>query len=436
MLTASSKVTQIILANLIIALIFMAIVIPGIIYDRSNSFQAIDQNYYHLPQVEIFVKEPIDFGKLYPSKTATTPGYHLALSWVAKTFNHGHADANAFLVRLVNALFGLGLLLSVWWLIYLGGNSSIVNSTYLILPFLFSYQFIGSSIWVMTDNASLLWVTLTLLLLILPISLNRDHWTLPLAGFFASLAVFYRQTYIWLIVPTLLRLLKSSTKQFNGWLYLLALLPACLVLGYFLALWHGLLPPEFVSEHIDKSHRINLTVLPFVTSLFAIFGLFYSGYLVREVKKINPRELKKIIIISLIVGLSIAILFPSNYDKAAGRYGGWLWILVKSLPTVLDRSVLFLVLSPLGTVLISLWYKVTTLNKNSNDLLLFFSMIAWTIVGTSSMRTYQRYYEPLILITLAFLASRQMQNSKKVYLGSLLLTGFMAIISLQQILLE
>ncbi|GFE69604.1 hypothetical protein [Chroococcus sp. FPU101] len=436
MLITTSKFSKIILANLIIALIFIAIVIPGIIYDKSNSFQAIDQNYYHLPQVEIFVKDSMDFGKLYPSKTATTPGYHLALSWVAKTFNHGQADANAFPVRLVNALFGLGLLLSVWWLIYLGGNNNIANSTYLVLPFLFSYQFLGSSIWVMTDNASLLWVTLTLLLLILPISLNRDHWTLSLAGIFASLAVFYRQTHIWLIVPTLLRLLKSSTKQFNGWLYLLALLPACLVLGYFLALWHGLLPPEFVSEHISKSKQINWTVLPFVSSLFAIFSLFYTGYLVRELKEIKASELYGMLIISLIIGLSLAILFPSNYDKAAGRYGGWLWILVKSLPTVQDRSILFLFLSPLGTVLMSLWYKVTTFNKNSNDLLILFSMIAWTIVGTSSMRTYQRYYEPLILITLAFLASRQMQYSKKSYLGSLILTGLMATISLQQILLE
>lgn len=436
MLLSSSKFSKIILANVIIALIFISMVIPGIIYDKNNTFQAIDQNYYHLPQVEIFVKDPIDFGKLYHSKTATTPGYHLALSWVSKTFSHGKADAKAFPVRLVNALFSLGLLLSLWWLIYLGGSSNIVESTYLVLPFLFSYQFLGSAIWVMTDNASLLWVTLSLLLLILPISLNRDHWTLSLAGFFASLAVFYRQTHIWLIVPTLLRLFKSSTKHFNKLFYLLTLLPILLVLGYFLTLWHGLLPPEFVSEHISKSSRFNFTVLPFVTSLFAIFSLFYTGYLVKELKRIKASEIYGILIISLIVGLSIAILFPSNYDKAAGRYGGWLWIIVKNLPTIQDRSILFLVLSPLGTVLMSLWYKVTSHNKNGNDLLIFSSMIAWITVNTTSMRTYQRYYEPLILITLAFLASRQIPYSKKSYLGILILTGLMATISLQQILLE
>jgi hypothetical protein len=430
------KLSRIVVVNLMIALIFIAIVIPGIIYDRNNTFQAIDQNGYHLPQVEIFVNDPLKFGQTYPSTTATTPGHHLILSWVAKTFNNGQADSQAFSVRLVNALFGLGLLLSLWWLIYLGGSINLVQSTYLVLPFLFSYQFLGSAIWVMTDNASLLWVTLTLLLLLLPLSLNRDRWAFPLAGIFASLAVFYRQTHIWLVIPILWRLLQRSIQRFNLSLYVLTLLPLLLVLGYFLTLWHGLLPPEFVGEHLSKSSKFNFTVLPFVTSLFAIFSLFYLGYLIEGLKKIETSELYKILLVSVIVGLAIAIWFPSNYDRAAGRYGGWLWIFVKNLPTIQNRSVLFLVLSPLGTVLISLWYKVTLQNKNSNDVLIFLSMMAWSVVNATSMRTYQRYYEPLILITLAFLASRQVDYSKKSYLGILILTSLMAAISMQQILLE
>jgi hypothetical protein len=429
MLITTHKFSQIVIANLMIALIFIAIVVPGIIYDKNNTFQAIDQNYYHLPQ-------PVDFGKLYPSKTATTPGHHLILSWVSKTFSNGRADAKAFSVRIANALFGLGLLLSVWWLVYIGGIYNIVESTYLVLPLLFSYQFLGSAIWVMTDNASLLWVTLSLLLLILPISLNRNRWTLSLAGIFASLAVFYRQTHIWLVIPTLLRLFKESQKRVNWSLYILALLPVLLVLGYFLSLWHGLLPPEFVREHIQESNRFNFTVLPFVTSLFGVFSLFYVGYLFKELQNFKASELYGLVICSLVVGLSLAILFPSNYDKEAGRYGGWLWIFVKNLPTLYDRSILFLMLSPLGTVLMSLWYKVTTHNRNSNDLLVFVSMLAWTIVGTTSMRTYQRYYETLILITLTFLASRQQKHASRSYLGILILTGLMATISLQQIVLE
>lgn len=423
--------TKAIFANLLVALIFFSIVIPGIIWDKNHTFQARDQNGYHLRQVEIFVQQPLSWNR-YRSTTATTPGHHLVLAWVSKHFADSHVNAKVFPIRIANALSSLGLLLAVWWLTYLGGTRNVLESTYLSLPLLFSYQFLGSAIWVMTDNAALLWVCLTLWLLVLHTPLNRDL-TLSLAGIFAALAVAWRQTYIWLVVPILLRVVRVKRNRQNWQLYLTTLFPPIFVLGYFFYLWHGLTPPEFQSE---RPPGFNLAVPAFTISLFGTFGLFYLGYLSNYLKKIRTREVVWSIAISLIVGLAIAILFPTSYAPDVGRRGGWLWEIARVLPNIYDRSVLFLVLCPLGCVLISLWGKATWQNKNKNDFLIFASTITWIVVNTISTVAFQRYYEGLILIMLAFLASRQPDYPHRSYVGILILTGLMAAISFQQIVLE
>jgi len=423
-----SKFPKALLCNLFISLLFFSIIIPGIISDKNNTFQARDQNNWHLRQIEAFVDKPFNGGN-YPSTTATTPGHHVVLSLVSKSFANGRVGSKILPIRIANALFGLGLILVLWWFTYLGGARNAIETTFLVLPFLFSHQFLGSAIWVMTDNGALLWACLTLLLVTLPTPLNRENLTLTSAGIFTALAVAWRQSYVWLIVPLFLRVVRAD-RNFQKWkLYVTTLLPPLLVVGYFLFLWHGLTPPEFASYHV---RGFNTTAPIFIISLFGVLGLFYIGYLSSALQKVKTREVFWLIVISAIVGFGIATLFPTSYARYGGRWGGWLWEISRHLPSIHDRSILFLVLCPLGTVLISLWYKVTNKNK-SNDVLIFVSMIAWIAAYTATMQTFQRYYELLILITLIFLASRQQEQFRKSYLGPLILAGLMGVMSLQQI---
>lgn len=424
----TKEINKVILVNLVITLVFFSLVIPGIVWDRNNTFQARDQNNYHLRQVETFVQQPLTWNHNYPSSTATTPGHHLALSWVAKYFAGGEVNRLVFPIRIANALFSLALLLTGWWLIYSGGNKNIVESTYLLLPLLFSYQFLGSAIWVMTDNAAALWTCLSLWLLI-PRQTNSG-FNLTLAGIFAALAVLWRQTYIWLVVPIFFRLVNLSRGNRNWWLYLTSLLPPLLVLGYFCYLWHGTTPSEFQGE---RPPAFNLAVPTYIISLFGTFGLFYLGYLSSELKKIRERQVIWLICISLIVGFIIAMLFPTSYAPELGRRGGLLWELAKKLPNIYDRSLLFLVLCPLGTVLISLWCKATIQHQNQNERLIFISILAWIAANTVSIVAFQRYYEVLLLIILAWLASLQSEHFRRSHIGVLILTGLMSVMSLQQI---
>lgn len=431
MKTLSSGLTKAILANFVITFLFFSIAIPGIVWDRNNSFQAVDQNKYHLPQVEIFVKTPLTWGTTYPSPTATTPGHHLVLSWVSKHFANGQAGRQIFPVRIANALISLCLLLTLWWLTYLGGTRNAIESTCLVLPLLFSYQFLGSAIWVMTDNGALLWVCLTLLLLTLPTSLRSKSFTLPLAGIFASLSIFWRQTHAWLLVPLCLSVFQSAHYRQRWGLYLATLMPSVLVLAYFLGLWHGLTPPEYQNHYATG---FNLAVPAYIISLFGIFGVFHIGYLSKELQKIKLHEIRSLLGRGLIAGLGIVVIFPSSYDRPAGRSGGWLWEIAKHFPSLYDRSLLFLVLVPLGTILISLWFRVNRDDKDSH--LILISMMTWIAAHTANFQVYQRYYEGLILITLAFLASRHTDLFRRNYLGPLILAGLMAAISLQQIVFD
>jgi hypothetical protein len=348
---------------------------------------------------------------------------------VSKSFADRRVEPKVFPIRLANALFSLGLLLTLWWLTFLGKIGNVIETTYLILPLLFSYYFLGSAIWVSTDNAALLWVCLTLLLLILSKQPNHENFALPLSGIFAALAVAWRQTHIWLLVPLFLGVVTANRAHQRWKLYLATLLPPLLVIGYFLTIWHGLTPPEFQDQ---EASTFNIRVSIYVVSLFGLLGFFYIGYLSKELQKIKKGESFWLIVMSLIAGLSLAIVLPTSYDRAFGRSGGWLWeIATRYLPSIYDRSILFFILIPLGLILIGLWFKASFHDKNST--LIFVSMIAWIAAYSASNHIFQRYYEPLILITLSILASRQKDHFRLSYLGPLILAGLMGAISLQQI---
>lgn len=163
-----SKLSKVILVNLFISLLFFSIVVPGIVWEKNNTFQERDQNNHHLLLIETFVNEPLSWGNYPPTTVAMTPGHHVFLSWVSKKFFNGKVGPKVFPLRISNTLFGLGLLLTVWWLTYLGKTRNIIETTCLVFPLLFSYQFLGSSIWITTDNGALLWSCLTLLTITLP----------------------------------------------------------------------------------------------------------------------------------------------------------------------------------------------------------------------------------------------------------------------------
>ena len=135
----------------------------------------------------------------------------------------------------------------------------------------------------MSDNCALLWACITLIILSQE---NKSVWFLSLAGLFSALAVFWRQTYIFLIVPTLWRVLQEFLRKRNWQLLLVSILMPLATVIYFLTIWGGLVPPEFKGH----SKELNFSALTYILSLFGAYGIFYIGYLSSELKNIFQRK--------------------------------------------------------------------------------------------------------------------------------------------------
>lgn len=416
--------------NFIISLIFFLIVISGIFWAKPY-YEAGDQNRHHLPQIKTFVETPFTIGSSYPSTIPMTPGHHIVLSWVSKYLANGIVGANVYPIRIVNATFGLGLLLASWWLIYLNNAGRVLESTYLVLPLLFSPYVLGPSIWVMTDNGALLWACMTLIILSQE---NRSGWFLCLASLFSALAVFWRQTYIFLIVPMLWKVFQEYLKKRNWQLLLASILIPLVSVVYFMIIWGGLVPPEL--EFLSK--QLNFSALTYILSLFGAYGIFYIGYLSSELKDIfQQRKEFLILVFVLLIGLAIALLIPLGLGGIPDLADGILLKLASKFPVFYERSLLITILSSLGAAIIYLLFKsflrregksVESIVFSSESLVLVFTL-SWIPVFVISSVAFQRYFDSLVLITLSFFASRQTSQNPHRYIGVLVLSGLFLFLS-------
>ncbi len=430
-LTKPNYKQKIFLNNFIVSIIFFLIVISGIFWAKP-SYEAGDQNRNHLPQVETFVEKPFTIGSSYPATIPMTPGHHIVLSWVSKYWANGIVGADVFPIRIVNATFGLGLILACWWLIYLNNPGKILESTYLVLPLLFSPYVLGPSIWVMTDNGALLWACITLIILSQE---NRSGWFLCLASLFSALAVFWRQTYIFLIVPMLWKVLQEFLRKRNWQLLLASILIPLVSVIYFMIIWGGLVPPEL--EFLSK--KLNFSALTYILSLFGAYGIFYLGYLSSELKNVfqQRKEIWALVFVLLIGGLT-SILIPLKLGGIRDNADGILLKLSSQFPVFYERSILITILSSLGAAIIYLLFKsflrregktVESILFSSESIVLVFTL-SWIPIFVVSRVAFQRYYDSLVIITLSFLASRQTSKNPHSYLGVLVLSGLFLFLSL------
>ena len=426
-----SKTKTIFLNNFIISIIFFLIVISGIFWGKP-SYEARDQNLAHLPQIQTFVEKPFTIGSSYPATIPMTPGHHVVLSWVSKYWANSIVGADVFPIRIVNATFGLGLLLACWWLIYLNNAGRVLESTYLVLPLLFSPYVLGTSIWIMTDNGALLWACITLIILSQE---NKSGWFLSLAGIFSTLAVFWRQTYIFLIVPMLWRVLQEFLRKRNWQLLLVSILMPLATVIYFIIIWKGLVPPDynwFNKELDSKELELNFAAFSYILSLFGAYGIFYFGYLSSELKNIFQRKEILTLVFVLLIGVLVSLLIPVGlYD----RTDGILLKLSSKFPVFYGRSILLSILGSLGAAIIYLWFKTFYKREGklivfSSESIIFVNTLSWMAVFTISSQNFQRYFDPLVIITLSFLAARKTSQNRHSYLGVLLLSGWFLVLSL------
>ncbi|MCK4871559.1 MAG: glycosyltransferase family 39 protein [Phycisphaerales bacterium] len=343
-----------------------------------------DEKMYHRPVIEQFAQQwpAVD---LRDYASATTPGYHLL---AAAVWRH----TNPATVRVVSGLACVLAPLLLYGFVSrrLGpGPGALITCTVCLCNYV-----IGSAAFLTTDSFSLIFVIVALGAMLRALDGAGRRW-LVIAAAAVIAVVLVRQIQVWLCGPLLVTAwLCRKHDRASLPIGMAGCAAAGAAVAYFLWLWGGLTPPSFAAQH---GGGWNFAAIPYILSLFGLLGICYIGFLAPS------RYDKSALLIGAAAGLVIALVFVTAPSEPAGRWAGVIWLAADKLPVIAGRSVVFIVLCPLGGAAVALWAS-RTWDRGGGVLLL--SLLAFTIAHTANAQAWQRYYEPFLLILCALLASR------------------------------
>ncbi len=375
-----------------------------------------DQRNYHEPTILAFAEQwpSVDLVN-YPS--ATSPGYHLLMALVARYMSH-----DLVVLQFAGSLLSFGLLLVVWG--YGARHARAWPALGLVLPLVASSYVIGSGIWLVTDNAGLLFVCLALggAMMVQPTAMRTARW-----GLYATCAVGIRQIHVWVAAPVILaallasplsrfapRPLGSGSKQSLSWAGFFTALPVLLLplvmVGLFIWLWGGLTPPAYADLHSTGLAPVSSLV---ALALVGSFGVFFLPTFCP--KWTDILKVDRWLVVAVVLAIAVSLTIPTSFDISRGRWGGAIWELVRRMPDVAGRSIVFPPLAALGAVvLVHAWRAAGRAGRAREATVLLLSLLGWMIAESVNTQSGQRYCEPMILVGLAWLAALSVSPSQEI----------------------
>jgi hypothetical protein len=282
--------------------------------------------------------------------------------------------------------------------------------------------------WLLPDNAAW-WALLSLLLVLL--NPQPATWTRAfLASSLLVVLVISRQVHAWAAVPMVLAWwlawpasrdepvgaaagLAPPTGE-RGPAFLRALLacalciPAILIMLAFARLWHGLIPPAFqpggsplTTHEYTRVGGVSPATPALILALLGVFGVFFAGFLAPSLKQ---KCWGQAALVGAMLALPIALLPRTDYSYSAAnpdmsRFSG-LWNLVKALSPLTPgwrTSPVILLPAMLGGVWLALWLRAL---PRKQGWVLAAALLAFTAAHTAGALSWQRYFEPFVLIWL------------------------------------
>jgi hypothetical protein len=366
-----------------------------------------DHSQYHTLAIQKFA-EQWPTPDLVNYASATSPGWHLLLSLFLKM------GASFTLLRGVSTLAGVVLLLSAThtaarWV-------SPRTAACLMLPLAFSPFAVGGSAWITTDVPALACVALSLGaamggMAVVSGRLTKDASSAPrprwmwIAALWAALGVCVRQPVAWLAAPIAWRALRE-----RRWSALIAALVPVAVLGLFVAMWGGLMPPPYRYLH---SKGANPAALPLMLALAGCWGLPLLLALLASTcgdvaAGVAPpwSRIGRNAAIAAVASLLVAALIPTSMSVDDGRCFGPLWQLIERVPAPAHRSLVMLVLVPLGGASIA-GLATLAFHRGAGALatMLLLALLMATAANMANSQAWQRYADLPLLLVLPWLAA-------------------------------
>jgi len=357
-------------------------------YDQGRAYY--DQVTYHYPAIRHF----LDGGDFRDYSSATTPGFHLLLAAVARAVSDSER-----LLKLASLLITSVLI----WMVSVRVArkvQSVALTIVLLLPLLFSIYFFPAGVWLLPDN--LAWLSVFWVLELALEFHDTRRWYVQAAAALAF-AVLVRQSNIWLclvvcsvaVAPCGERL---DAAQFARRFFAAALasLPCSILLGYFVILWHGMVPPSFAERHSD----LNLAAIAYFAAIVGFYGLFYLPLVWSQVRGLTrTAAASRPLWWGALFGLTAALLSPTDWNPDAGRVSG-LWNLTRLLPSWHHRSVLITGLAVLGGASGALWLSLA---PGRLRVVIIATAVGFGLAQCLSHFVYERYYAGLIFLLLLML---------------------------------
>ena len=406
----------------------------GLIFsgDLSGRGAADDLN-YHWIAIQQFA-EQLPNPDLSDYASATTPGYHLLLAPLVKV-GAGHMGVQLAASLWTLALFGV----MTWTLAGRFGKVAIL----LMLPMIASMYVLYPGIWLLPDNAGWLGV---LLILLLSLKEHPTWKTWVISGVLLFVLVWMRQIHIWIAgviwlsawlgtidqTPTPSKLFSSVIERLGRTTIALACtIPAVTLLVWFVVHWGGLVPPTFQGLHQGP----NTATPGFILMQLAIISVFFSPILWSRFKEAWKHQWSWFILAAA-VGLLLRVMPHSSYNYDAGRYSGW-WNLIHKMPTIADRSPVFVLGSIAGAIALVVWLSFV----NRRDAWIWIgAFVAFVLAQSVNHASWQRYHEPMLLmmvlliLTRSKIALRTERSQRWAVIGAVALAGMYGVLTLGSLL--
>lgn len=403
----SERARKPLLVALVVTALFAVPALVLILTGNLNGRAAYDAINYHERVV-------LDFATQLPSVdvsdylSATTPGYHYALAWVAKT-----VDDSRTTLRLSGLVFTLVMTFALGFSV--GRRAPPVVAVAVCLPFVASFYVLASGAHTLPDNAGWLGVLLVLLLAFRPrLCVGSLTWM----GLALLALVLVRQIHVWTlgVIMTAAWLgTREDADQTNDLaglfsepgarirrtvIALVFAVPAIAVLVYFVRLWGGLAPPSFQQGDTGVEGG-NLATPAFVLAQIGLHSVFFCSFFVGPLLR-TWRARPWLVGLGALGGLAVALVPETSYSVEAGRFSGF-WDATRLVPSVADRSPVIWAGSMAGGVCLIGWCSAVSFRDRW---ILLGAVFAFVVAQTANFFAWQRYHEPFLLMLLAVLASR------------------------------
>lgn len=398
--------------------------------NRSGRGASDDYNYHWVAIHQFAQQWPTPDLSDYAS--ATTPGYHLLLAPMVRA-GLGHTGA-----QLVASVWTLALIGVLCWVV---SRSWGWASAVLILPVIASMYVLFPGVWLLPDNAGWFFV-LGVVLLALRTGAGWGSWAC--AGLMLVVLVWMRQVHIWTAgVVWLSAWLGDQTqtprdlpgffadpvRRLGRTIIAQGLtIPAFMALFWFLGTWNGLVPPTFQDNHQGP----NPATPGFILMQLSVISVFFLPLLWPRLRTLWAHHWRWLLVAG-VVGLGVGLLPVSGYSYDEGRYGGW-WNGIRLLPTVADRSPIFVLGSLFGGLALAGWLSLAPLRDRW---VWVGTLVAFTLAQSANHTSWQRYHEPMLLIMILLILARAEPIDRvrvRGVLGSLALAVMLAGVTLGSLL--